>query len=314
VGLDELLARRLIFITGKGGVGKSSVAAALALAAVDRGRRVLLAEIDAPVSLGLTLAGAPAKDQPSPVRPGLDLVNLRPGAVIDEYVHHAVKLAWVARKVLDSPIYRRFIAAAPGLAELMCLGKLMALDEGLAGNPARWDTLIVDAPATGHGLALLRVPLIASQAVPIGPVGRNARRILAMLRDKTRSAVVVVAIPEEMAVVDAEQFLLLARGELQMQVASIVLNACHERVFAQREEALVLERLAGGEDSQLAPGVTLCAALLAARRQIRRARLTRFYARRLRREPEPVWDLPYVFGNELGLSGLLQLASRLETA
>lgn len=315
--VDDLLTRRLIFVSGKGGVGKSSVAAALALCARRRGRRVLLAEIDAPRSLGRTLAGVSAGPEESELLPGLWLVNLDPSGVMDEYVRHVVKLEWVARRVLESPVYHRFVAFAPGLKELMTLGKLMVMEEARArrGPGPRWDTIIVDAPATGHGLALLKVPLAASEAVPVGPVGHNARRVLALMRDVARTTVVIVAVPEEMAVTEAEQFHRLARDEVGMDVGAVVLNGCHERLFTPRQEAEVLERLARGEDGPLEGRVRLGPALGAARRQLRREKLTRFYLQRLRRGlPAPLLTLPHVFTEQLDVSALRRFSERLEAA
>lgn len=315
--LDDLLSRRLVVLTGKGGVGKSVVGAALAVAARERGKRVLLVEVAAPVEAALLLGGPPSKGRETEALPGLFTVNLDPAAVMDEYVRHVVKLEWLARRILDSPVYRRFFAAAPGLKELMVLGKIMVLEEARARLSQRpqWDLVVVDAPATGHGLAFLKVPLAASAAVPVGPVGHNARRVLAMLRDPGRTALVVVAIPEEMAVVEAVQFHRLAAGEIGMEPAAIVLNGCHERRFTDEDEAEVLRLTAEGADGDLEPGVPLPAALRAARRQIRRRRLTRFYRARLRRTLDtPLVSLPFLFREALGLEDLRLLARKLEAA
>src|SRR5512139_3796619 len=220
--LDALLSRRLVVLTGKGGVGKSVVGAAIALAARERGKRVLVVEVAAPVEAAhlLVPAGSPSAPPPSrgreiEVLPGLFTLNLDPATAMDEYVRHVVKLEILARRILESPVYHKFFAAAPGLKELMTLGKIMVLEEAkarLGGKPA-WDLVVLDAPATGHGLAFLKVPLAASSAVPVGPVGHNARRVLSLLRDPVRTALVVVAIPEEMAVVEALQFRDMAREE-----------------------------------------------------------------------------------------------------
>ena len=197
--LDDLLSRRLIVLTGKGGVGKSVVGASLALAARARGLRVLLVEVAAPLEAARLLGGPPSKGAVKQILPGLSTVNLDPTAVMDEYVRRVVPVKLLARRILSSPVYRRFFAAAPGLRELMVLGKIMVLEEArarLSRRPA-WDLVVVDAPATGHGLAFLKVPLAASRAIPIGPVGHNARRVLKLLRDPGRTALVVVAVPEE---------------------------------------------------------------------------------------------------------------------
>jgi anion-transporting ArsA/GET3 family ATPase len=305
--LDRLLERRLVVVSGKGGVGKSVVGAALALAAVERGRRTLLVEIDAPLEATRYLGVGPAGGSVREARPGLSTVNLAPSAVMDEYVRHVVKLELLARRILASPVYHRFFAAAPGLRELMVLGKIMTLEEECSGwsRRPRYDLVIVDAPATGHGLSFLKVPQAASQAVPVGPIGVNARRIEAMLQDSRRTALLVVAIPEEMAVVEAAWFHRLATGELGMHCAGVVLNAASEERFTRAEEAEVL-RL-GAEGSAPAPAVA------AARRQIRRRKRTRFYEKRLARAIEaPLLSLPFLPDDPIGPEALQRLVARFE--
>ena len=127
--LDSLLSRRVLILSGKGGVGKSVVGMALAIAARDRGKRVLLVEVAAPLEAARVLGGRPARGRLGEVLPGLVTLNLDPRAVMDEYVRHVVQLEILARRVLDSPIYQRFFATAPGLPELMTLGKIMVLEE-----------------------------------------------------------------------------------------------------------------------------------------------------------------------------------------
>jgi anion-transporting ArsA/GET3 family ATPase len=315
--LDTLFSRRLLLLTGKGGVGKSVVGAALAVAARDRGKRVLLVEVAAPVEAARLLGATPSRGRETEVLPGLFTVNLDPAAVMDEYVRHVVRLEMLSRRILESPIYRRFFAAAPGLKELMVLGKVMMLEEARVrfSHKPSWDLVIVDAPATGHGLAFLKVPLVASAAVPVGPVGHNARRVLAMLRDRHRTALVLVAVPEEMAVVEAVQFQALAKEELDMEPAAVVLNACHERRFTDDDEAEVLRLAVEGADGDLGPDAPLPAALRAARRQIRRRKLTRFYRDRLRRTlGAPVVSLPFLFREALGPDDIRLLAGTLAAA
>jgi anion-transporting ArsA/GET3 family ATPase len=315
--LDELLSHRLVVLTGKGGVGKSMVGAALALAACDRGKRVLLVEVAAPLEASRLLGGRPSRGREVEALPGLFTLNLQPRDAMDEYVRHVVKLELLARRVLESPVYHRFFAAAPGLKELMTLGKVMVLAEAhsrLSGRPA-WDLIVLDAPATGHGLAFLKVPLVASSAVPVGPIGHNARRVLALLRNRERTALVVVAIPEEMAVVEALQFRDVAHAELGVEPAAFVLNGCHERRFSDADEAEVLRLTAAEADGALPGGLALRPALRAARRQIRRRKLTRFYQSRLRRAVDaPLVSLPFLFRESIGLDEVRLLAARFAEA
>ena len=315
--LDDLLEHRLVILSGKGGVGKSVVGTALAMAARARGKRILFIEVDAPLPASRYLGEAPVGGRETEVRPGFSMVNLVPAQVMDEYVREIVRVDMLSRKVLASPIYRRFFAAAPGLPELMVMGKIMVLEEERTGWPRRpkYDLIVVDAPATGHGLAFLKVPLAASNAVPVGPVGYNARKILSMLRDRKRTALAVVALPEEMAVVEALEFHRMARDELGIETRAFILNGCHERRFTGEQEAEILRRVAEDEDGRLAPGVTLQAALAAGRRHIRRRKLTQFYLRRLKQAVDaPVVSLPLLFTDRVDETALETLAQRLEAA
>ena len=316
--LDDLLSRRLVVLTGKGGTGKSVVGTALALAACARGKRVLLVEIDAPLEASRYLGAAPVGGREAQIRPGLFAVNMDPAAVMDEYVRETARVDLIARKILENPVYHRFFAAAPGLPELMVLGKIMVLEEQRASrfsSRPRYDLIVVDAPATGHGISFLKVPVAASQAVPVGPVGHNARRILSMLRDAERTALVLVAVPEEMAAVEAQELHRAAVDELGMEPAVLVLNQCHERRFRREEEAEILRLAAENADGRLVRGVGLRAALSAARRHLRRRKLTQFYQTRLRRAiPLPLVSLPYLFDEDLGPSSIERLAQRLEAA
>jgi anion-transporting ArsA/GET3 family ATPase len=304
--LDELLARRLVILSGKGGVGKSVVGMALAVAARRRGKRVLFVEVDAALPAARVLGG----------EAGVATVNLEPPQVMDEYVRQTVKVDLLARKVLDSPVYKRFFAAAPGLPDLMVLGKIMVLVEAHArwsGRPQH-DLVIVDAPATGHGLAFLKVPLAASEAVPVGPVGHNARRILRLLRDPEKTALGIVAIPEEMAAVEAAELFRLCAAEVGVAPRVLFLNQCHERRFSEEQEAAVLRLAAGKAGGPLAAGVDLAGAVAAARRHLRRRKLTRFYETRLRRSvPAPLVTLPYLY-EPIGPEQVRSLAARLGAA
>jgi anion-transporting ArsA/GET3 family ATPase len=314
--LDELLERRLVVLSGKGGVGKSAVGLALGLAARERGKRVLLAEIDSPQLDTGPFGGAPVGHDETELRPGLSAINLDPARVMDEYVQSVVRVGALSRRILESPVYRRFFAAAPGLPDLMVLGKLMALEgrrEGLSRRP-RYDLIVLDAPATGHGLSLLRVPHAASAAIPVGPVGRAARRIQALLRDPERTALAIVAVPEELAVVEAFELYRTATDELGIRTAALILNRCHERRFTRAEEAEVLRLAASPPASgRLERGVPAAAAIEAARRHIRQRKRTQFYRDRLRKKlPVPLVSLPLLHRESLDAEAFEELAARVE--
>ena len=311
--LDRILDRRLVVLSGKGGVGKSVVGAALGLAAARRGKKVLLIEVDAPLEAARRLGAAPAGSRETEVRPGLFTLNLRPRDAMDDYVRHVIKIEAFARRILDSPVYERFYSWAPGLKELMLLGKIMVTAESKARGA--YDLVLFDAPATGHGLSMLKVPEAAATAIPVGPIGNNARRVISLLRDQRRCTLVMVTIPEEMAVVEAMELQRVADEEVGIHQSALVMNACHERRFSEAEAADVLRLSAEHASGPLAPGIELSGALGAARRHLRRRKMTRFYQARLRKQlPDlPLVSLPYLH-DEIDEQALLLFADRLEQA
>jgi anion-transporting ArsA/GET3 family ATPase len=314
--LDALLARRVVVLSGKGGVGKSIVGAALALAASRRGKKVLLAEVESPLEASRFFGRPPVGPREKEIHPDLWAVNLDSKAVMEEYVRQHVPLDYLARKLVESPVYQRFYEFAPGLPELMVLGKVMVLEEARQRHKPLYDLIVLDAPATGHGLAFLGVPRAASEAIPVGPVGNNARRVESLLRDEEKTTLLVVAIPEEMAVVEALEFHKLARDKIGIDVSAVVLNACHERRFTPAQESEILRLGAEGATGRLAPGIPFERALDASRRHVRRRELTSFYVNRLKKAlpDDPLVTLPSLFKDSLGLAEVRLMAERLEAA
>lgn len=199
-------------VTGKGGVGTSTIAAAMAIAAAARDRRVLAIELGAPAGLSRILAAPP---------PGITVASFEGGAALAEYLTRRVHLGRIGRRVMRHSLYHAFVGAAPGLRELMAVGKIR--DELVL--QARWDTVVVDAGASGHALEHLRMPAAASRAFAAGLVHRESEANAALLRDPATTAVHVVALPEEMPVREAIQLVATLR-ELAIPVGALFVNQC----------------------------------------------------------------------------------------
>ena len=215
-------ARRLHVVTGKGGVGKSTVAAALALAAARRGARVLAIELDEPGGTGRILGAIPAG--PGAITTAADGTHVAwfdGAAALTEYLTTRLRLGRLVRAVIDHPLYSAFVGAAPGLRELMAIGKVR--DEAILKD--RWDVVVVDAGASGHALEHLRMPAATAATFAGGRVHREAEANAALLRDLATCAIHVVATPEQMPLREAVHTVLELRA-LDLAVGAVFVNAC----------------------------------------------------------------------------------------
>lgn len=192
------IERELIVVTGKGGVGKSTVTAALAQAIAGRGRRVLALEIDPRESLHRLFGTDPSGGAVIEAVPGVWHQNLRPREEIEALVRRRLPVPRLAGAVAASPVFRHFVDGAPGLKELAALGHAFRLVAGEAGPGV--DTVVLDAPATGHGVSLLAAPLLVAEVLEGGPVASLARQLADLVADGARCGVAVVTQAEEMPV------------------------------------------------------------------------------------------------------------------
>jgi hypothetical protein len=276
VAHPTLLDRHLLFVAGKGGAGRSTVTAALALLASRAGKRVLVCEAHAAEPRVAELLGGEEAPGLREVRPGIHVLNVLPGEAMREYGLMVLRLRAVTHAVFENRLVRYFLRAIPSLAELVVLGKILheARSRADHGPGPRWDLVLVDAPATGHAVQLLRVPSALLDAVPAGPLRGDAEWMERMLVDPVRTAVVLVTLPEETPVNEAIELDAQVRGVLGMARAGLFVNA----VPGSRLTAEEVRALAAGRDAPPPLGPAVRAAELAslraeeARRQLARLR------------------------------------------
>jgi anion-transporting ArsA/GET3 family ATPase len=295
--MSSLLDKRLVLVTGKGGVGKSTVAAALGLIAARRGKRVVLCEVAEQTRLSGMLERMPE---------GLEHVSVDPQRARQEWLRYQLKSRTLAGVLSASGMFQYLTAAAPGLTELVTMGKIwdLAQVEPRTGGPGH-DLTIVDAPATGHGLAMLRAPSTYARIARVGPVGRHAERIDSFVRDPVQTGVLTVALPEEMPVNETVEFEHALLRELNISVDTIVVNALHPSRFDKDD----VRRLEDGEGGSKVAR----AAIEAARSEHRRASAEHAQVRRLRRAASAsVVTLPRVFQPELRREDVELLSAELE--
>lgn len=221
---ESLFAQRLLVLTGKGGVGKTLTSASLAKAAARRGMRTLWVEMTAHPRGGELFSGYTPDYAITPMGDGLWGTNLRLEPAIEEYLGIVFRLPLLARLISRNALFQVLTAAMPGLDALVMLGKIWYEFERRQGDRPYWDKLIVDAPATGHGLSLLRLPAAALDVVSRGPVAERAADIHHMLSDRKKTAIVTVTQLEALAVDEGLSFVGQLERETPYSVAGLLVN------------------------------------------------------------------------------------------
>jgi anion-transporting ArsA/GET3 family ATPase len=227
--LDELLRRRVLILMGKGGVGKTTLSAAIAVLSARRKGPTLAMESDERAPMA-GLLGSRASYSPMVVSPGLSVMVLEGSHSLEEYLRLVIPARTIFHAVASSKLYQYFVQAAPGLRELMMLGKIYYEAAIGQGGKSRWDTIVFDAPSSGHALSLLRMPFAARDTFGESLVGREASNIGALLGDPDRCAIVAVTTPEPMAIAETvESCAELHRFELP--VSAVFLNRHNPSCF-----------------------------------------------------------------------------------
>lgn len=225
--LDDVLSRRILILAGKGGVGKSVLAAALGWMGAREGKRILLVEMDTVGTLPGLLGspGGPTYTE-IPLAPNLSCLHVDGRSGLEEYLQIVLKSKRLAGRIFRSPLYQYFVNVAPGLKELMAVGKIWDLEHKTlpgTGRP-RYDLFIVDMPATGHAVSYLRMPMAAVQTLKKGFVYREAQKVADLLQDPRKTSFNIVTLPSEMPVNEALELYEKGRFELRLPVGCLFVN------------------------------------------------------------------------------------------
>jgi anion-transporting ArsA/GET3 family ATPase len=307
--VPAVLEKRLLFVTGKGGVGKSTVAIALGLLAARRGLRTIVAELANQERVqGMFIDDGREQFRELELATGLFTISIDPQQAMEEYLR--VKAGAIGQALGSTRLFQAFAMATPGMRELLSIGKVWELAQlhRRTRGGAPYDLVIVDAPATGHGVGLLRTPRTFAEIARVGPIAHQGQTIADTIADSEFTGVIAVATPEEMPVNEtmalADE---LTRDELPLDL--VIVNALYPARFESDEidelnAALIKTR------SALARS-----ALRAALSEHARAATQREQRDRLRDGvASQMVELPYVFADHLGLPELEVLANALEPA
>jgi anion-transporting ArsA/GET3 family ATPase len=232
--------RRFVFVTGKGGVGKTTLAASLARAKSNAGQRVLLAVTDSSTYRQL-LPGARFEGSPVAHDGGLYTVHIQPEAALKEYGRLLIKPRLARQALFDNRYVQGFLTALPGLPQWAVLGKAWYHTTETEGDRPRFDSVIFDAPATGHAIDMLRLPRVITELAPASILRRDAELAWQMLQDPLESSIVLVNLPEELPTNETLELAGRIRNELRLPVAVVVQNRVLSLIFADAERAALAQ-------------------------------------------------------------------------
>jgi len=309
--MSDLLDLKLVFVTGKGGTGKTTVASALALFASSRGKRVLICEVDAKGDVAGFYEASPTSFHEKEILPGLFAMTMDTEASLREYLKLQLRIPVVGR---IGPLAKAFdfvATAAPGVREILTVGKLC-----YEVRERNYDLVVVDAPASGHIVGQLAAPQAINNLVKVGLIRSQTDWMLEILSDPRTTGLVAVCTPEEMPVNETIELAGRIRAETTVQLSAVVVNRVLPELFGRQEEQVFDALSAEGPTERLDElvqadaGPVLDAARLAV--TMRRTRSTHLV--RLRQgidESVPMLYLPYLFTRSHGLRTTRQVAASL---
>ncbi len=235
---SSLFKTHLWIVTGKGGTGKTTVTAALGLLGASHGLKTLMVETHGLNHLGDLFEVGKVGYQPKSIRNGLSLAQLNVEEAFEEYVLRQIKFKFIYNAVFNNHYVKNFIDAAPGLSELLTIGKIWALveDEVRVGKKRNYDLVIVDAPATGHGLSLLTVAQIVVDAVRVGPMKNHADGIIKLLQNPNETLTWLVTLPEEMPVNETVEIEKKLVDQAKVEVGPILINSLWPNILSDTSQ------------------------------------------------------------------------------
>jgi anion-transporting ArsA/GET3 family ATPase len=309
--MSTLLDLKLVFVTGKGGVGKTTVASALALFASSLGKRVLICEVDAKGDVAGFYETQPTGFSEREILPGLFAMTMDTDASLREYLKLQLRVPIVGR---IGPLAKAFdfvATAGPGVREILTVGKLCyEVREG------HYDLVVVDAPASGHIVGQLAAPQAINRLVKVGLIRSQTDWMLELLSDPLITGVIAVSTPEEMPVNETIELAVRVKEETTVQLSAVVVNRVLPELFGRHEEEVFdalaepaplarLNELVGGDASPVFDAARLAVTM-------RRTRTTHLdHLRQNIDEAVPMLYLPYLFARSHGLRTTRQVAASL---
>jgi len=289
--VPDLLEKRLVFVTGKGGVGKSTISIALGLAGAARGKRTLVCEVASQENASRVFKKGEVGFHEVEVADNLFAISIDPDESLREYLLLQLKVRAMRDLLVRSRIFNYLAAATPGLKELVTIGKIweLAQPERKVKKASGYDLVIVDAPATGHGIGFLSTPRTFANIARVGPIHNQAKELDRFITDHDTTGVAIVAIPEEMPVNESAHLERELTEKVGVSVDRVYMNALYPERFSKDDAGQLESAL---EDADGASKAAIRAALS----EYRRANCQQEQLERLEKAVStPVKALPFIF-------------------
>ena len=234
--MASVFTKKLLFVTGKGGVGKSTVCAAIAKAGAARGKRVLVCEIDTDSALARMFDAPDVGFDPIEVEPGIWAANIERQKALTMFVRRQVPGGRVAELILKNKVAQSLFESAPSVMETVMLDQIATL--ALDANPA-YDLIVVDLPASGHAVNLMNVPARMAELIGVGELSKHIRGLAALIANPEHSELLLVTLPEEMPVNETLELHQTLKASVRTPVRTIVVNGVRGDGVGDADVALV---------------------------------------------------------------------------
>lgn len=303
----DFLQKRVLFVTGKGGVGKSTVAIALGIRAALEGKRAIVVEVSSTENASRIFRQADVGFKEVEMANDLWAISIDPEDSMREYVLLQLKVKAMRDLLFRSRMFTYLAAATPGLNELVTIGKIWELAQldRKVKHGRKYDLVIVDLPATGHGISFLQSPRTFANIARVGPVHNQAKQLQAMINDHEHSGTVIVSLPEEMPVNETKNLEDQLTDDVDVAVDRVIMNGLYEESFSE-DDLKEIKRLIKSDDPEVrAAGkaaVSQCSRTASQKEQLERLEgMVR----------SPISTLPFIFKPEIDLSCARRLAEEI---
>lgn len=250
--LSELLSRSLVLLSGKGGVGKTTVAISLALLAAKKNKRVLIVEMNSTDRIATYFGEKPIGHNETIISPNVSVINLCPQKCFEEYVARQVPFKPIVDVFVKSKYVTHFLGAVPGFNELLMMGKIIDyIQKNERDAEASYDMVIVDGPATGHGVSAFEIPKVVHDMVSTGPLRKQSEKMLKVLEDHDKTVFSVVSLAEEMPVNETTELISIFKEKLNIGLGPAFMNQVHEIPLTQSEDKKIKNFFSDSESRKI---------------------------------------------------------------